>query len=218
MSANRSFNFKQSIGLFMKKTLLTIALSLGAVLPLSAKEFIFEDFRLSLFDSTMQPWTGMFEGNVQLGAFNNMFTPSLSNTGSWFANWSTAGAGGYYDSAGPEWSAQLLLNDNSVFSVGQQLSLWVFDSPVGGSEWAVFTDPSWLVTVSSGLDTTPSFFEFTNDTVALFGSFDYDAGVASTISVGAASAVPEPSYTLFAGLGMLGLVLYRKAKQPTPEA
>ena len=193
----------------MKNYIAVLALGMGSLIPASATQFIFEDFEFSLYDSKGQAFPSL-EDNLQLGMFSAGFTPTASNLGNWQSNWLTDSVG-YYDSQAPEWSSSLSLNDNSVFAVGQQLSLWLFDSTSPSGEWALFTDPAWLITTSSALDINPVFINFTEQTQALYGSIDFDAKIAATAAIAGSVAVPEPStYGIVASVIIVGLAFYRR--------
>jgi len=94
-----------------------------------ATDYVFENFDTTLFKSGGQPWAGGVV-NVEVGTFINGFTPTAGNLSSWLANWK-ADTCGFYDPSGPEWSAALVLADNSVFKQNAQLYLWAFDSHTG---------------------------------------------------------------------------------------
>lgn len=171
---------------------LNIAL-LFAVASLPATEYVFQNFDVLLRDRLGITWNTQLD--VEIGAFDAGFTPTLLNYSSWGANFRTDSTPGYYvgpSAGGPEYSTALRLSDNSVFAVGTQLRLWIRTPTgfAGGAQTALFTDASWLVVANSPTDVTTRYFDFSNVTAAQFGTFDFNNDVASTVAV---TAVPEPS-------------------------
>jgi len=194
----------------MKKLLLLLALLPGFT-ALHATGYVFENFDVSLLDASGQPWSGTL--TVELSAFSGSFTPVPTNLGQWSSSW-IAGSSGYYDSSGPEWSAELLLADNAVYTAGTQVYLWAFDSRIPGetSQWVLLTDPSWLVTTNAGDDNSNYMFAFSANTTAIVGSFDL--GSLSAATAPAVSAVPEPAtWTALSGLFALGLAISRRRRR-----
>lgn len=170
----------------MKKILCLLTLTLAAMPRLSATQYAFENFDVSI--------AGAGPLSVQLGGFTAGFDPTGANATDWLSHWVT-GDTGYYDETGPEWSVNLALADNADFAVGQQLFLWAFDNQGGiGSSWALFSDSSWLMSANDGLDPNMYFLGFNADTQAIFGGLDLTQGVATLAVVsGGGSSVPDAS-------------------------
>ncbi|AHF94551.1 hypothetical protein OPIT5_20260 [Opitutaceae bacterium TAV5] len=177
---------------------LAAAITLASVCasPALATEYLFYDDTITLSSSSGDTaWSGAFQLALY-GKFTDGFTADASNVHLWQDNWITvaseATANGYYDPSGPEWNASLGLLDNSLYTPGETLYLWFFDSLdiSTGAEWALFTDASWQIDIN--VDSTVVFHEyfFTEETQAIVGFFDYGAGQAATAAV---SPIPEPS-------------------------
>lgn len=183
----------------------SIALLLAAS-SLSATEYVFQNFDIFLRDRLGITWATQLD--VSLGVFEAGFTPTLENYSTWNTKFTTDSSPGYYvgpADGGPEYSAALRLSDNLTIPVGSQLSLWI-RTPAGfggEAQAALFTDSSWLTVSNSPTDVVTRYFDFSNVTTAVFGTFDFNNSAAATVAV---TAVPEPSsYGL--GLGLPTLVL-----------
>lgn len=174
---------------------------------------------LSIFDDTFSIISAPTSATV-LGARWGLWS------GSSFVQAVTSGANlGYVDISSPELSITLNQVDNSVYTVGTQLSVAIYgnngvsDSQavnfataagLSGFKYAVLTDPSWLVptfTVSA------SFVDFnlTASTTAQYGSYSYNGGNQQITT----AAVPEPStYALLAmsGVAFGGYVIRRRRR------
>lgn len=172
----------------------TIILLLCSALPALATEYVFENFAIVLRDRLGAVLNSQIE--VRLGFFDPSFTPSLVNYDQWTTNFTTDASAGYYVGAnlgGPEWSAALRLADNSVVPVGAQLRLWI-QTPAGfagGSQALLLTDSSWLAVSNSPIDVNTRYFDFSSATQAIVGTFDFNEGESTLVSV---TAVPEPSH------------------------
>lgn len=191
----------------MKKIIVLLGVLTSAILPLKATEYLFMNFDTTFTTHAGGPWVGD-SLDLELGGFTGGFVANQANLADWGASWYASGTG-YFDGSGPESMAVLNLADNSVMTPGSQLSLWVFDTKSPGGEWALYTDPSWI-TISNTDSGLGGSFDFTAQTVAVFGSFDLGAHVAAT---SVASAIPEPStWACFAGVAALGFAAYRKRR------
>jgi hypothetical protein len=196
----------------------SIALLL-ATSSLSATEYVFQNFDIFLRDRIGITWATQLD--VSIGVFDAGFTPTLENYSTWNTKFTTDPSPGYYvgpADGGPEYSAALRLSDNLTVPVGSQLRLWI-RTPAGfggAAQTALFTDSSWLAVSNSPTDVVTRYFDFTNVTTAVFGTFDFNNSVASTVVV---TAVPEPSsYGIRIGLPALALAAIvrrrRMARQP----
>ena len=201
----------------MRRTLI-IALLL-ATGPLSATEYVSQNFDVFLRDRLGITWNAQLD--VEIGAFDSGYTPTLQNYSTWKAHFTTDPTPGYYvgpSGGGPEYSAALHLSDNAILPVGTQLRLWIH-TPTGfsgGAQTALFTDASWLIVSNSPTDVTTRYYDFTNVTSAAFGTFDFNNHLASTVAV---PAVPEPSsYVLGLGLPIFAMaVLARRRRKVSPK-
>jgi hypothetical protein len=196
----------------------SIALLLAAS-SLSATEYVFQNFDIFLRDRLGITWATQLD--VSLGVFEAGFTPTLENYSTWNIKFATDSSPGYYvgpADGGPEYSAALRLSDNLTIPVGSQLSLWI-RTPAGfggEAQTALFTDSSWLTVANSPTDVVTRYFDFTNVTTAVFGTFDFNNNLASTVEV---MAVPEPStYGIGVALPALALGAFgrrrRMARKP----
>ncbi len=193
----------------MKKILLTTTLLLASLVPASATEYAFGNFDTSVDTSFHSPWIVPLQ--LELGKFAAGFTPTLANVDSWQVNF-FSGPVGFYDPSGPEWGASLTLTNNTVFGVGSRLYAWAFNTQVGTSarQWALFTDPSWVVASNSLID--PSFysFDFSVNTVAIVGALNVRTQTAATASI---PPVPEPAtWGLIGGFSTLVVALWRRRR------
>jgi hypothetical protein len=185
----------------MRKATL-LALLLGA--RLAATEYVFQDFEKVIRDRLGIVWTTQLD--LRIGAFSSGFTATMQNYSSWSPNFVTEPTPGYYVGpalGGPEFSATLLLADNATLAVGTQLRVWISTPSnfAGAAQVALLTDASWLVAANSPTDVNTRYFEFSQSTTALFGTFDFNADAIATQAVG---VIPEPSYF---GLGLGGACL-----------
>ena len=125
-----------------------------------------------------------------------------------------SGSVSYIDPASPEWNIGFQHTSNAgAFASGAQLSLWVHNNSQtasASSQWVLLTDSSWRLTTYDALS-LPVGLSFTNNTTALFGSYDFNNSVMQTA---VASAVPEPStYAAVLGAMVLGVVGYRRFRR-----
>ncbi len=179
-----------------------VALLLGA--RLAATEYVFQDFEKVVRDRLGVVWSTQLD--VRLGAFATGFTATMQNYANWSPNFVTVPTPGYYVGpalGGPEFSATLLLADNATLPVGTQLRVWISTPSnfAGAAQVALLTDANWLVAANSPTDVNTRYYEFSQSTTALFGTFDFNADAIATQAVG---AIPEPSYF---GLGLGGSCL-----------
>jgi len=199
----------------MKKTVSLIFFALLISTPsLRATQYLFENYEIQLVGSDRQPWVSPVQ--LQLGGFETGFTPTSFNLDLWTANWITAGSSGYYDPAGREWQAQLVLTDNTLFNVGAAFPLWVFDQTTGDERnWLLLSDPSWLTAANDSSDPSMYLFGLTGETAADFGKLDLRNALAETADVpSVSSAVPEPStYSLVASLLLGATLIWRRGKR-----
>jgi hypothetical protein len=190
-----------------------IALLLAAG-PLSATEYVFQNFDVFLRDRLGITWNTQLD--VSIGAFDSGFTPTIQNYSTWGTHFTTDPTPGYYvgpAGGGPEYSAALHLSDNAVLPVGTQLRLWI-RTPIGfagGAQTALFTDASWLIVSNSPTDVTTRYYDFSNITSAEFGTFDFGNHLASTVAV---TAVPEPStYGIGLGVSVLAMAGFARRRR-----
>ena len=191
----------------------SIALLLVAS-SLSATEYVFQNFDIFLRDRLGITWATQLD--VSLGVFEAGFTPTLENYSTWNTKFTTDSSPGYYvgpADGGPEYSAALRLSDNLTIPVGSQLRLWI-RTPAGfggAAQTALFTDSSWLTVSNSPTDVVTRYFDFTNVTTAVFGTFDFNNNQANTVEV---TAVPEPSsYALGVALPALALAAFARRRR-----
>lgn len=190
--------------------------AVASTLPLSATVYTFGNFDYDLRTSAGASWSS---GNLALGKFALNFTPTALNVSDWSAKWISDSAG-YFDGSGPEWSAELVLANNTTFSAGDQLYLWAYDSVVGPNcQWALLTDPSWKVVVNSPLATDPILFDFTARTTALLGSINGVDQTVRSAALVAAAPVPEPAtwVSVAAGASMILLLARRRRTSSVPR-
>jgi len=196
------------------RTARAIILVLFTVSSLSATEYVFQNFDIFLRDRLGVTWATQLD--VSIGVFESGFTPTLENYSSWNTRFITDSSPGYYvgpAGGGPEYSAALRLSDNLTIPAGSQLRLWI-RTPAGfggAAQTALFTDSSWLTVSNSPTDVVTRFFDFTNLTTALFGTFDFNNNQANTIEV---TVVPEPSsYGLGLGLPALAAAAFVRRRR-----
>ncbi|MCB1095530.1 MAG: hypothetical protein KDN22_08105 [Verrucomicrobiae bacterium] len=168
----------------------------------------------SVFDNTFQFQLGVFE-EISPGS---PFIPTEGNISLWNSHWrvfneATETNGAYNVGA----NAVLLtepLDSSGTSALGgsfvffdEQPYVWAFNNKVGDatSEWALYTDASWVFP-SSSADTNPvthSFFLADSGTVAVFGGINdtsSDTGNRSSFPENFSiqtHSVPEPSVVLF---------------------
>lgn len=123
---------------------------------------------------------------------------------------------GYADVSTPELSVSISQSDNSVVASNTQLALAIVniaetDSYSSSALQVVLTDSSWLApTFVSGPSTVS--FNFSSNTTALRGTFNYSALGNDTITL-ATTAVPEPaSAAMLGGLFALGYTVTRRRR------
>lgn len=179
---------------------------------LSATEYVFQNFDVLLRDKIGTTWNVQLD--VEIGAFDSGFTPTLQNYSTWRAHFTTDPTPGYYvgpSGGGPEYSAALHLSDNAIVPIGTQLRLWIHTPSgfAGGAQTALFRDASWLIVANSPTDVTTRYYDFANITAAEFGTYDFNNHLASTVAV---PGVPEPS-TYGIGLGLPAFALALLARR-----
>lgn len=199
----------------MKKLLASLVWLVAACAPLSATNYYFSDTDYTLFESNGSAFAA---GNLKLGKFDSGFLPSGSNVDSWAAHW-LSGSAGFYDPSSPEWSASLILTDNSTFAIGDQLFLWAYNSVTGsGREWALLTDPAWKIVANSTTNLFDQFFGFSSSTTAVFGQINVNAQQITAAAAVAGAAVPEPATWLSVVTGSVLIVMAgvrRRARRAT---
>jgi hypothetical protein len=196
------------------RTARAIILVLFTVSSLSATEYVFQNFDIFLRDRLGITWATQLD--VSIGVFDAGFTPTLENYSTWNTKFTTDPSPGYYvgpAGGGPEYSAALRLSDNLTIPVGSQLRLWI-RTPAGfggAAQTALFTDSSWLTVSNSPTDVVTRYFDFSNVTTAVFGTFDFNNNQANTVEV---TAVPEPSsYALGVALPALALAAFARRRR-----
>ena len=125
---------------------------------------------------------------IDLGVFDNGFTPTATNLGDWGANWLSLGATNYNpapggDAGSANFAGSVVLADNIQFASGAQVYMWVRDGMAISEygQWLLVTDDvasvgdDWLIPDTTGSDqTTPAvtwslFCDATEQTVVFGG-------------------------------------------------
>ena len=178
---------------------------------------------------------------IDLGVFDNGFTPTTSNLGDWGANWLSLGTTNYNpapggDAGSANFAGSVVLADNSLFDAGAQVYMWVRDglaiSEYG--QWLLVTDDAasvgddWLIPDTAGSDqTTPAvtwslFCDATEQTVVFGGVESGGTGgewvAPATEWCYQTHFVPEPAGTtalLLPVLFVLGVTRRREISKPT---
>lgn len=164
----------------------------------------------TLYDST-----GSVSADVTFafGTFAEGFVPTVANVDEWSSHWLTGGDAMGVIEGGTYWTTYFNLAHNNVIAVGAQLYAWAYnilDTESGNAQWLLLSDPEWLGAASAPADWTQHDFVFSSNTLALIGSFDFDA---KTGQLGSLSAVPEPAtYAALFGVGALGFALFRRRR------
>lgn len=134
-----------------------------------------------------------------------------------FSTWNTGlaampeSAGYFSNDQSNLWSVSFVVPSNAEpLTVGSNVLLWGYNSKdvVPGSEWILLSDPLWEL---AAVGPTPSIFSFnfSEDTSALFGAFEW--GDSASGSLAATAAIPEPStYAALFGLATLLIVGFRR--------
>ena len=178
---------------------------------------------------------------MALGFFDS-FTPTTNNVKSWEDNWktydnTTTTPGGFNPSLGfytgganldaSQHSDSPDADGTTVFAVGQQAHVWVYDSLAldPSDQWALYTNPDWTFPSGSSTHGTPIEWRLSDSgTVAVLGGLDSggsvgdDPDLSHTAPSGSydlqvftlASAVPEPSGSLLSLLTMAGILSSRR--------
>jgi hypothetical protein len=201
----------------MKKYLafLTLLAWVGLSQPsVHATSFLLSDFSANLQTATSTTVTSLNE--IQFGFFASGFNPTGANFGSWGANFT--GVSGYYDGSSPEWSAGIDLGDNVLYPISRQLAVIAYNildnaNVATATQAAIFTNPAWVITSSSGSDPTQFYFDLSGKTApsavsgttsALFGSI-----VGGNVQM---ALIPEPSSLSLLGVGLVTFLARNRRK------
>lgn len=208
------------------KILGAMVITLWSGQPAWSTSFILGDYVYTVRDNANTVITGTTQ--LRFGFFANGFTPTANNANLWLSNFT--GVSGYFDGSGPEWSAGIPLSNNSVYAVGTQLSVIIFNFGVSANassllasglsanyQAAVITNPLWTITAASGSDPTAYNFSLDGKLVDT-GTSQIPTSGASTALVGTLSSssvtlVPEPSTGALMMIGAVGLVALRRLRK-----
>jgi hypothetical protein len=174
---------------------------------------------------------------IQLGKFQDGFTPDGNNVDLWAANWDVFDEllpGEHNPAVGYYTSAEKLL-DNSTFHAGDQAYVWMYNSntAVPGSEWLLYTNDAsdgsalddWLFpAVPGSQQNLTQNWRVSNASHVLFGGLDpkrgdaedprYGMGIGTDpdreFNVQTRTFVPEPSTALLGAAGLLLLARRRR--------
>lgn len=181
---------------------------------LHATSFILSDFGANLRTSSSTVVTSVNE--IRFGFFASGFTPTGANFGSWGANFT--GVSGYFDGSTPEWSAGLNLGDNALYPINTQLAVIAYNildnaNVATATQAAIFTNPSWVISSSTGSDPTQFTFDLSGkvaptvaagSTTALFGSI-----IGGDVQM---AVIPEPSSLSLLGVGLFAFLARNRRK------
>lgn len=186
-------------------------------------------FTLSDFNGTVSLSVGTQVTTVNelmFGFFAPSFTPSVVNFNQWLSNFT--GVSGYFNGTGPELSASIDIGGNTVYPVGQQLSVIVYNilnsneaNKASATEAAIFTNPRWVISSALSTDLTTYYFDLTGShqgydnlgaeinratgtTSALVGIF---SGSSATMAV-----IPEPSSMSLLIMGLASALAFRRKR------
>lgn len=158
-------------------------------------------------------WLDSYEFRV--GGLSGAFNPA--NITSLPSLWKdlSAGLGGSYVSATNEFSAVGTENDNSVFSVDEQLYIWGYNtrSTGSGTEWLLITSTEWTMGSNSIAGSGENYDTINQSFNVVLGSFapgsgNFDGTFTSV------QAIPEPStYAAMMAAGVLGFVFVRRIRK-----
>jgi hypothetical protein len=178
---------------------------------------------------------------IDLGVFDNGFTPTATNLGDWGANWLSLGTTNYNpapggDAGSANFAGSVVLADNIQFASGAQVYMWVRDGMAISEygQWLLVTDDvasvgdDWLIPDTTGSDqTTPAvtwslFCDATEQTVVFGGVESGGTGgewvAPATEWCYQTHFVPEPAGTtalLLPVLFVLGVTRRREISKPT---
>jgi hypothetical protein len=122
----------------------------------------------------------------QFGSFTAGFTPTASNLDQWEANWNSgqtldvaSGGGNGISLENAYITGTFALNNSNVantngnlFAGGSQMYMWVYDNNTTyqpGLEWALITNPDWVVPAPTTNPTNAVWRSTDPNTVAVFG-------------------------------------------------
>jgi hypothetical protein len=182
----------------------------------------------------------------ELGTFGTTFVPTASNYNDWLTNWkrfdrASVSAGGSFnpgngtvssiasvlDGADPadhtdNISSSAYADPTATFAEGERAYIFVYNnlSPTPGTEWALYTNPTWLLPRSSSHSSVTLDWNINTQGQAVLGGSQnsYTSGIRYSNPVvydvqtsTFPAAVPEPSGALLIGsIGMVGMLRRRR--------